>query len=215
MKAAFPQLLESHLQRINVKDETLPIVYNLAVDGYSTEQELRMLERRVLEFQPGLVIINYVLNDPDTQDGGLSRYFTSDIKLFRLFRRAMIRVKGILVSNSNKNEYHQRVHADNEKQIRGRFRQLRRFSEENDVPILVAITPVFKFQTGKPYRWQNIHDSIEQLCEQNGLLFVDLNSGFQGKDSSEFSFDIWHPNEDGHAVIAQVLATYLKEFPWK
>jgi lysophospholipase L1-like esterase len=212
MAAAFPQLLEIHLHTMTAKDEIPPIIYNLSVDGYSTEQELRMLERRGFEFQPDLVIINYVLNDPDTADGGLARYYRSDIMLIRLARRAAARVDQILFSKQNVTEYHQQIHSDNEKQIRRCFRQLGQLSEENNVPILVAITPVFHFQPGQPYYWQNIHDSIEQLCEQNDLLFVDLTSGFRGKHSTKYSFDKWHPNEAGHSIIAEVLADYLKNY---
>ncbi len=216
MDAAFPQLLESQLHKMaNEQGETPPAVYNLAVDGYSTEQELRLLELRGLELQPDLVIINYVLNDPDGAGGGLARYYGSHIRLLDLVGRAHDRVQRILSGNSKLNEYHQRVHAAYEEQTGGRFQRLGHISEENDVPILIAVSPVFRFQPGKPYDWQNIHDSIEELCEQNGLLFVDLKRGFLGRDSSELSFDLWHPNEEGHAVIADVLAAYVKDFVWE
>jgi lysophospholipase L1-like esterase len=214
MEAAFPQLLEKHLRGKNPGHNTQPVVYNLAVDGYSTEQEIRMLELSGLGLKPDLVIINYLLNDPDVQDGGLSRYFTSRLELLHLADQAIKKISYILKGNSYPDEYHQRIHIYYQDRIREDFRRLGSISRADNVPILVAVTPVFKFRAGDPYEWQNIHDSIEDLCRMNGLDFIDLYRSFQGKDSSEFSFNMWHPDTAGHAVIAEALADYLKGFEW-
>ena len=206
MSAAFPQLLERSLRDTNVPP---PVVYNMAVDGYSTEQELRLLETRGMALQPDVVIINYVLNDPDTRDGGLARYYTSEFKLQYLARRAWNRIRQFMAADADLNEYHQLIHAYGKEEIAERFRRLGKIGIEHDVTILVAVTPVFRFQPGEPYGWQNIHDFVEQLCIQNELLFLDLTKAFEGESSSKHAFDQWHPTESGHARIAEVLASFV------
>ena len=212
MDKAFPQVLESKLREVAVDE--LPVVYNLAVDGYATRQELRLLASHALAFEPDLVIVNYVLNDPDTQDGGLARCFESSIMILELFRRAMIRLRGLFLGGAF-DEYHQRIHAYYAEEIGDHFRQLGCIGRENEIPVLVAVSPVFDFRPGEAYRWQNIHDAIAELCLQNDLLFVDLSRTLREHNSSDYSFDIWHPNAAGHAIMAQVLAEYLQNYPWR
>jgi len=144
MSSAFPQLLEKKLLASGV-----PItVYNLAVDGYSTEQELRMLELHGMALRPDLIILNYVLNDPDTADGGLARYYKPDFMLLRLASRAMHRIQGILQGHADIKEYHQQIHSYYADQTRNQFQKLGYISKKNHIPVLVAVTPVFRFQAG-------------------------------------------------------------------
>ena len=59
MKRAFPQVLERRLAEPAFANEKPPIVYNLAVDGYSTEQEIRLLELRGPALRPDVIILSY------------------------------------------------------------------------------------------------------------------------------------------------------------
>jgi hypothetical protein len=40
-------------------------VLNFGVEGYNTFQELEMLKSKGLKYKPDLIILNYVLNDPE------------------------------------------------------------------------------------------------------------------------------------------------------
>lgn len=81
MRDAFPQVLEEMLGEAVSPGTPKPIVYNLGVGGYSTKQEIRLLELTAAEFKPDFIILNYVLNDPDVNDGGLSALFAEpDVK---------------------------------------------------------------------------------------------------------------------------------------
>jgi len=73
MNQAWPQRLEEEL-KTSLNNPQIS-VYNLAVNGYATPQEVRIFSKYGLGYQPDLVILNYVLNDPEVEDGGLSWYF--------------------------------------------------------------------------------------------------------------------------------------------
>ncbi len=212
MEQAFPQLLERRLAEHTSANEKPPIVYNLAVDGYSTEQEIRLLELRGLPLRPDLMIVSYVLNDPDIADGGLTRYYTSRIELLEIAKRALRRVHGVSTGKSRPTEYHRRIHAIHRDRIRENFQRLGRIRREKGVPILVAVTPVFDFRAGEAYPWQDLHDAIERLSEENGLAYLDFAESFRGRDSEEFALDLWHPNARGHEAMARALADRLREF---
>jgi lysophospholipase L1-like esterase len=208
MESAFPQVLERQLRQLGSEPYAASIVYNLAVDGYSTAQEIRLLETRGLALHPDLVIVSYVLNDPDEADGGLARYFSSRIEVLERVKRPLRDVRDWIVGYPR--EYHHRIHARNRDQTIEQFRRLGEISRERHVPILVAVTPVFRFDPPGPYPYQDLHDFIGSLCAANGLRFLDLRPSFDGRDRAEYGFDAWHPTVKGHAVIAQVLVDAIR-----
>jgi lysophospholipase L1-like esterase len=205
MESAFPQVLERKLRGLTPNDRASPIVYNLAVTGYSTAQEIRLLETRGVAFEPDLIIVSYVLNDPEVR----GRAFISKIELIDLGSRALTKILDRL--RGYPREYHHLVHARNREQTMRQFRRLGEISRSRRIPILVAVTPVFQFKSGKSYEWQDLHDLIGSLCEENGLAFLDLYSAFRGRDSAEYGLDMWHPTIKGHALIAEAISTYLAD----
>jgi lysophospholipase L1-like esterase len=210
MAAAFPQVLERQLHERRLQPHTSPIVFNLAVDGYSTAQEIRLLETRGLALQPSLVLLSYVLNDPDTSDGGLAQYYASGMALVALGRRALTPILDRL--HGYPREYHHRIHARYRDQTITQFRHLGQISRDRQVPILVVLSPVFRFKPEQPYPWQDLHDFIRGLCEANALAFLDLYASFRGRDAAAYAYDAWHPTSQGHALIAQAIVEYLTGF---
>lgn len=205
MEAAFPQALEARLRGLATEPYASSVVYNLAVDGYGTLQEVRLLETRGLALNPDLVVVSYILNDPDLADGGLTDHFVSRIEVLDLAKRA-VRYAWERFRDHPK-EYHHRVHARYRDEIEKNFQRLGLISRDRRVPIVVAVTPVFRFQP--PYPWRDVHDLIRGLCEANGLLFLDLYPAFEPLDMNELSFDVWHPTVKGHAVIAGALLDFV------
>jgi lysophospholipase L1-like esterase len=211
MAAAFPQALERQLHERRLPPRTSPIVYNLAVDGYSTAQEIRLLETRGLALQPSLVLLSYVLNDPDTRDGGLAQYYASRMALVALGKDALTPILDRL--HGYPREYHHLIHARYRDQTITQFRHLGQISRDRQVPILVVLSPVFRFKPEQPYPWQDLHDFIRSLCEANALAFLDLYASFRGRDAAAYAYDVWHPTSQGHALIAQAIVEYLAGLP--
>jgi len=208
MDQAFPQALE----RILARRSTDPVaVCNLAVNGYGTGQQIALLLEAGLALRPDLVVLSYVLNDPDTVDGGLSHHFTSEFELIRLARHAWKRAAAVVRGRSYSGEYHEFVHAWFEDDVRENFRRLGAVAREHGVPVLVAVCPVFSRRPEKGYRWQPIHDDIAALCAGHGLAFLDLQGAFAGRDTADLAFDRWHPTAPGHAIIAEALAAHLEQ----
>ena len=223
LEEAFPQLLEEDLIRATPEGGEAPVVYNLAVDGYSTSQEISLLETRGPALRPDLVIISYHLNDPDTMGGGLARHYTNRprFEILHRARQAIGRLKEILGKIESpaawleENDYHRRIHARYQKEVREQFRHIGRISRERGVPVLVAVMPVFDFRPGEKYGWWDLHERIGELCRENGLGFLDLCDSFKDFSSAEVSSSVWHPNARGHRIMAGALADYLDSGSWR
>ncbi len=200
MPEAWPQRLEALLSLDPPGDATFATVLNLGVYGYSTRQELRLLETRGLVYQPDLVVLLYHLNDPDVADAGQARYFRRPTShLLEALRGLRLR--------ADEREYHRRIHEDYADAIEADFRRLGALSLRSGVPVLVAVLPVFDWEpeAGGGYAWADLHRSLGELARMNGLAFLDLAPRLTAEPAASVRQNIWHPNANGHALIAEAL----------
>lgn len=224
MDRAFPQLLEERLARRSLTAGEGPVVYNLGVDGYSTRKEIRLLETVGLALDPDLILVAYVLNDPDERvgvlrlpaDGGLGAHFAGGTtsELLNAVQGAWARLRDRFGSAEKArfvpDEYHHQVHQSGRERIRSYFHRLGKLSQAHDVPVLIAVVPVFDFSARGPYPWESIHQEVTEMAAEVGLVSVDLYEAFRGVASVPFAHNVWHPNARGHAVIADALAPRLR-----
>ena len=221
MSRAFPQLIEDTLVRSSSNSGEQPVVYNLGVEGYSTRQEIRVLETHGLGFEPDVIVVAYVLNDPDERvgvnhlpaDGGIAARFASGptSEVVEWVRGAWVRLRATGDSSRLPDDYHRQVHARGRERIEAHFRRLGELSRVHDVPVLVAVVPVFDFSAKGAYPWESIHREVMRTAAEQGLEPVDLYEAFRGVPSVPFAHNVWHPNGRGHAVIADALVAKIRE----
>ena len=206
MADAFPQRLERTLRSDPPPGFQEVQVLNLGVYGYSTTQEIRLLEARGLDMDPDLVILAYHLNDPDVADAGQARHFhRSRLALANLLGERLRR----LALMNDRREYFHRIHADHAEETAAHFARLGSISRDHEVAILVAVLPVFSW--GKNYRWEAIHRRLADLAAANELGFVDLRTALGVYPVQSVSHEAWHPNVRGHEIIAETLAGRVRE----
>jgi lysophospholipase L1-like esterase len=211
---AFPDVLE---RLLNAPPSTASgsRVINLGVNGYSLAQEVRLVQRKAMNWDPDLVVLCYMLNDPDVQDGGLASYFTRQpgLRIARHARRAARGLLRALSSEPERHDYYRTIHRVHRDEIQSCFRDLGLWSREHEVPLLVAIVPVFD-RWEPSYSWSDLHREIAELAALNGLHHLDLAPAFEGQPVERVRLDVWHPNEAGHAVIAHALDDLIRaDFP--
>lgn len=216
MEQAFPQLLEALLGEGETGSARSrpPLVYNLAVAGYSTEQELRLLETKGLSLKPSRILWSYVLNDPDTVDGGLAFYFSAPrIELFRIAAAAMSKSTH-LISNyrqaaSLKHDYYRFIHERYAEKTEEQFSRLGEIQRRTGVPIDIIVSPVFGYVPGEPYPWADIDARIRDLAVSNQLGFLDLVDVLGKRPWQQVLQDELHPTAEGHRLIAETVFEYL------
>ena len=204
---AFPQLLEKALQvQARAAGEPEPVVYNSAVDGYSLAQEVATLEALGPSLQPDLVIVVYVLNDPSSaQDGGLDRYFRSELFLQRYGRIAIERLHEMSAGDALPADYFQRAHQLQATKVRREFERLSDLGDALHAQVMLAVCPVFTFEAEGRYDWSNIHNDLKLIAAEEKFNFLDLQPEFGAVASKDVSVDVLHPNALGHRIIAAAL----------
>ena len=207
---AFPQVLEKILVDRTPEGTPPPVVYNLGVTGYSTQQEMRVLRKWKERLQPDVIIWSYVLNDA-SEGGGQMWYFGPPrSELIEATSSALVRLKYRLEGRPFNAYRHGHMEAADE--IRRHFAEMGRVNRDGP-RVLLALCPVFSFQADGTYEYEDLHALIRGLAEENGIEFIDLRHAFRGRAGSKVSLDRLHPNSAGHAIIAETLASALSDPP--
>lgn len=207
---AFPQRLEALLNEGLADASPTVEVLNLGVMGYSTAQEARLLEAKEVDYDPDLVILAYVLNDPDEVDGGLSRYFDPPrIYLLDAFHRFSRWAAAERIGRTRGGGYPEVIHTLYWDEVVCNLDRIQKVLEERKIPMAVAQIPAFSWE-GDRYPEDKLEVRLSEEFERRGFRPHRLRPSFRGLDAKEISFDFWHPTAEGHRIIAEDLAAFLR-----
>lgn len=203
-------------------------VIKFAVSGYSTSQELVLFREYGLRYAPDLVVWSYVLNDPahpvfhmaNAQMGRFHYEPTSHFfhyvegKLFAL--RERIRRKW----RDCPEEYHRLMHCAYWDETVDNLSRIAALGRECGAPVILAVHPVFQRQGWENYSLTEVHRQLGKAAGSAGLEVADLLEDFSRYPVDQLRttdnpnwYDPWHPNREGHKVIASSLLSYLTTQP--
>ncbi|MBI5408260.1 MAG: SGNH/GDSL hydrolase family protein [Nitrospirae bacterium] len=211
----FGQLLKKKLNESSDYKNIEVIV--LARSGYSTSQELIILENEALKYNPDLIIWSYVLNDPahpvfHNANGAAGQYFFKPrfhVLHFIAKRLFAKRERWIRKIKNCDKEYHKRLHCVYWDQVELNIAKIGQVSKSNNIPVLFLIHPIF--EEGKDfntYTLTALHKKLTDIASKSGLITLDLLDAFKPynpdevKQHSSTWYDPWHPNAKGHMIIA-------------
>ncbi|HXI04070.1 MAG TPA: SGNH/GDSL hydrolase family protein [Candidatus Saccharimonadales bacterium] len=218
----FPALVEHLLRTEKVKAE----VINLSVSGYNTQQEVETLKDRGLVYRPGLVLLEYCLNDRGYDGGGIMpamvalemnargiprsrvlRPLLIHSALYRFLRYRALPSHGADATSYGQKEI-ERVSVD---ATEAYFQELGRLARERGFKVLVAVFPDFRNLTDYPFPYE--HRRVRRLSREAGLEFLDLLPVFQECEKNTngpIAFDRFHPTVPGHRCAAEAIAETIK-----
>jgi lysophospholipase L1-like esterase len=219
---AFPQRLEGLLGR----DPGAAVeVVLLARAGYSTGQQLRLLEAEAARYDPDLVLWSYVLNDPahpvyHNPNGELGLYhYTPPSHLAHVVASRMFLLRERFRARRCRDEYHERLHCVYRDRIAADLERIGAWSRAHGVPVVFVLHPAFE-EGGRfeAYSLLGVHADLAGLARGAGLRTVDLLEAYAGRDPEALKqpdppgwHDAWHPNAEGHRLAAEHLAARLRE----
>jgi lysophospholipase L1-like esterase len=199
-------------------------VLNFGVPGYSTWQELSLLQDKVWNYAPDLVLLSFVMNDlyDNNQASqldylsmsrlqGVAKFMREHSAFYRFMREKLLTV---------------RAQAANRDPCAGQdpsfcwnatWPLLDQFivaSRQRQVPFAVVIFPVDEQMRDQPdpnikVRYQ---DELRAYAEKNQIPAIDLLGAFVEYRDAGLFVDNYHPTEFGHSVAAVVILDQLKAY---
>ncbi len=216
-REALAAQLEDELNQASAK--TRYEVLNFGVEGYNAFQELEQLKIKGLKYDPDLIILNYVLNDPEPGEyyfnktflmrhSALARYFTYRIK------KALIRAERKKLGIKTEVEHFYYLHQPKYfLRVEKAIQEMAEIARAGGNNLAVVIFPasslmVPDFREGYPY--SGIHDLVKGIRSDN-IIFIDLIEEFNRLDLTPQGVSINYIYNESHknAAALKVSAQYL------
>lgn len=216
----FDRVLEQLLWRSGVRAEAV----NLARTGYSTSQELLVLEREAYAYHPDAVVWSYVLNDPahpvfHNANGRLGRFFVRPrCFVWHELGRRWFLLRERIAARDCPNEFHALLHCVYADRVAADLARIGALSREHATPALLVIHPVFERDRGfANAALAPVYADLAREAHAAGLEVVDLREAYSRHAPDELRhtdrswFDPWHPNARGHALAAEAIEHALHQ----
>ena len=228
----FPKVLEAILNK-NSRYKKFEVL-NFAVPGYGTKEEAEVLKTKAMKFSPDVVVVSYVLNDPEISTS-LQSYFSQhpkngsrickinflnlaincELKDFidSLYVSEFIYSKALNMRSRLNEDYYTRAYKDEIlwKNVVDSFAEIKGTIKTNRTKVVVVIFPLL-YDNLTNYRWKWIHDMIKNEGEKNGFQVLDLLDTYKKFDINDLKSskkDILHFNKNGHIIAAEEIYIFL------
>jgi len=211
----YPSVLESRLNEESTEKRLE--VLNMGVSGYNTQDGARVLEHKGLLWQPDLVIVGYVLNDPETLPlQPLNGYFQQPASWYRtnLGRLLAKAWRDLEVQLWGGGDYYRYLHApgrQNWDSVVLALDDIRTLAESQQVPVLVVIFPDMRRRRWTDYPYADLHDQVAEVSRERGFAVIDLLDRFSEHTprSMRVRHGDPHPSPLGHEVAAEAIYEWI------
>jgi hypothetical protein len=184
-------------------------VINVSCEGYNTAQQVRLLEKVGLRYEPDLVIVAYMLTSAAIQNGAYRRLGNSFF-LFRFLPLVAVAKTGSICSMFA--PFHDSYTFD--LIVRGSLERLDLLRQIHGFRVMVAVLPVVE-EYGDPV-CSRLYDKVLGVAHDIGFPTVRVADAFAGEPASFFAKpgergDVAHPNSEGHRRIGDAIATAVRD----
>ena len=220
-EAAYPSVLE---RRLRQKPGWSSLeVLNLGVCGYNTRDEAAVLRHKGLVWQPDLIVLGYVLNDPETDPvQPLDSYFQEPF-LWQRFNLARLVAKakhGLDLRIRGGGDYYRYLHSptyDKWASVIAGMDEIRRLARDvADTPVLVVIFPdkPATRHEWEDYPYADIHRQVAELARSEGFAVIDLLDRFSRFPARTMRVrrNDPHPSVQGHDVAAAAIEEWIDTY---
>jgi lysophospholipase L1-like esterase len=219
----FPTVLESTLQVLGRNAQVL----NFSVNGYGTTQEARVVETRVAAFDVDAVVLQYCMNDPVVTYTPMAWFVDPDPPASHTWSAVRQGLRAALGLPSELAyvpkdvfesiafwQQHYDPASESWATVRRGFARIADWSREQDVPVLVAIVPLFTPQDTAGVTSRGFREQVAREAESAGLEWVDLQAAIATQPGPAMQMtpgDPYHPSAAGHGVLGRALVAPVLE----
>jgi lysophospholipase L1-like esterase len=212
--------LEALLNRGRRRHEVVVV----ALNQYSTVQQIELFKDVGLELRPDLVILGYVLNDPSA-DGSINDFFrrerVTSLALDWLGTELRRTLFGLAawerLPGCRSFDYYSDMHCDAAKwaAVQAALKELADLSRRHDFRVLVVVFPALETAADASfdaYPWDSVHAQVLNEASRHELMTLDLLPHFAVRRPAELKLapgDALHPNALGHQLAAAAIYAKL------
>ena len=203
-------------------------VLNFAVNGYRTIQEARLVETKVKDYDPDLIILQYCMNDAGNSLTPTKWFLARDpptSHLVYLFKRKLgigvdpkssdaVPVFGPGYGSSDYWFDLYQPDSNSWKSVEEGFRRIDVYLRQQQIPILLVIFPFLLDESNGSSQIGAFHEQIRLAARRFDWPVLDLLQVYSHVPISELraiSDDIYHPSAKGFAIAAQRVSDRLEE----
>jgi hypothetical protein len=212
LEDAFHTIIEKRLNSLGTrKFEAI----NFGVPGYTLRQYAAVLENKVPEYNPDLVIIGFCPKN-DKRIYKEKRYdgtFEPKAAIYPAFTRSYTwltlqggirRLRRIFLGEERSRKTISPPSESESRYIEGIFSRMKMFSARQNIPIVIVYLDYIQ---NKEYVEQ-----LKQLAERSGLLFADTSFAFHAGELESYKIFMseYHPNAKANKVFSDVLLSYMQ-----
>lgn len=212
------QTFAMRLQTSLSSDERPVEVYNFAVSGYGTEAHVELFKTKIKQYQPDLLLLAYVLNDP-LPNNIVLEVVREIVRISRFYDKLAAKTQfGAWVYLQYYNwQDQQRTHRNYAATfaLPETWDQLRAavqyFDSEMDGRFAIGVFPLLLDWENYPFK--TIHAQLVDLFAAEQIPSLDLLSVFSQRSHEQLRIhpqDNTHPNALGHSLAAEHLDAFLR-----
>jgi hypothetical protein len=217
-----PGLVERELNR--AETATRYQTLNFGVPGYNTAQEQQVLQTRVLNFEPAVLVLFYVLNDPEMQgrvmllrSTPLAHSYTYMLAVWLAAHRES-RVSRLKAENPGIVAYYQALHDSSHFEVSWQLiLEMGRTLDERGIEFVLVIAPeLIGFNSFREYPYREIHAQLAALASER-VHVIDPLEDLMALDQPPHN--LWvtrsdpHKNAAAHRAIAGRVARHILSAP--
>ena len=195
----------------------------LAVPGIATPQEAEIVRNEAFAYEPDMLFLGFVLNDAEVKGAGEQKRADDWVErmnalgdepsLWRKSRLLSLVADRIHATRENRARISNYLAAYRDdspgyQAVAKGLTEIATLAHERQVPLVIAVFPLFGNPLDQTYPFESIHHKLEVLCRPLGVIHVDLLPYYRGVDWRllvvEGGADE-HPNEVAHRIAAEAL----------
>jgi len=217
----YPETLSSQLEALlnSNSPKRHYEVLNFGVEGYNTLQELELLKKKGLKYDPDLIILNYVLNDPEPGEYYFNKSFL--MRHSALTRYITYRIKKALIKRERRRLH---IHSEVEhfyylhqpkffSHIQEAIVEMSGIARERGRKLVVVIFPTSSTAVGdfkERYPYWPLHKLVKSIPSEN-IIFIDLIDLFnkQGLSPQDVSINYQYNESHKNAPALSLSADYI------
>jgi hypothetical protein len=222
-------------RKLNERESGHFEVIMLSLGALNTMHEAHLLEVEGVKYDPNMVLVGYIMNDPvggpvktirdpPTGVGYKIKLFFKQSSLllhsWQLVKRTAWQVMGWDLRfdaggghEKLESDYYTEIHNDEKswQNVVEGFTKIGRIASERQIPGVVVIFPLL--HRFAEYPWTELHAKVAEAAKREGLVVFDLVPTFSGIDEKEVRLgpgDYIHPNSIGHRLVGEAVYDFLQ-----